>query len=82
MEFKLEFDLIVPVGYFDMIELIKNFKFVMTDSGGLQKEALFFKMFCITLRDETDRIEMVNHEFNVFVGSDKDRILSEAKNAT
>jgi len=75
----LNFKTIDPVGYFDMIQLIKNSEFVITDSGGLQKEAFFFKKFCITLRDETEWIELVNHEFNVVVGSDKDRILSEAK---
>jgi len=76
---KIEFDLIDPVGYFDMIQLIKNSEFVMTDSGGLQKEAFFFKKFCITLRDETEWIELVNYEFNVLVGTNKERILSEAK---
>lgn len=43
-----------PVGYFEMIWLLQNCSFVMTDSGGLQKEAFFFKKQCITLRDETE----------------------------
>lgn len=76
----LHFKPIDPVGYFDMIQLIKNSEFVMTDSGGLQKEAFFFKKFCITLRDETEWIELAEHGFNAIVGANQDQILSEAKN--
>ena len=75
----LHFKPIDPVGYFDMIQLIKNSEFVMTDSGGLQKEAFFFKKFCITLRDETEWVELTEHGFNVVAGANQDRILSEAK---
>lgn len=77
---QLQFEPISPVGYFDMIQLIKNSEFVMTDSGGLQKEAFFFKKFCITMRDETEWVELVDKGFNVVVGADKDKILLEAKN--
>jgi UDP-GlcNAc3NAcA epimerase len=68
-------ELIDPVGYFDMIELIKNATLVMTDSGGLQKEAYFFNKFCITLRDETEWVELVENNFNRLVGADKEEIL-------
>jgi UDP-GlcNAc3NAcA epimerase len=65
-----------PVGYLEMVWLLKNCKFVMTDSGGLQKEAFFFKKQCITLRDETEWIELVELGFNVIAGSNSQNILS------
>ena len=71
----LKFDVIDPVGYFDMLELLKNCAVVMTDSGGVQKEAYFFKKPCITLRDETEWTELVEEGFNEVVGSDYNRIL-------
>ena len=63
-----------PVGYFDMIELLKHAKIVMTDSGGLQKEAYFFKKPCITLRDETEWIELVSAGVNLLTGTSKKAI--------
>lgn len=68
-------DIIDPVGYFDMLELIKNCRMVMTDSGGLQKEAYFFKKFCITLRDETEWKELVDAGVNFIAGADTSSIL-------
>jgi UDP-GlcNAc3NAcA epimerase len=53
-----EFIPITPVGYFDVIELLKHCKFVMTDSGGMQKEAYFFNKGCFTLRNETEWTEL------------------------
>ena len=70
--------IIDPVGYFDMIELIKNSSLVMTDSGGLQKEAYFFSRFCITLRDETEWTELVENGFNYLVGADREKIVTIA----
>ncbi len=70
---EVKFKIIQPVGYFDMIELIKNSSLIMTDSGGLQKEAFFLKKNCVTLRDETERIELVNQNFNVLVEQKKIR---------
>jgi len=66
---------IEPVGYLQMVWLIKNAKLIMTDSGGLQKEAFFFHKHCITLRDETEWIELIENRFNVLAGADKERIL-------
>lgn len=66
---------IEPVGYLEMIYLLKNCDLVITDSGGLQKEAYFFNKYCITMRDETEWIELVNNGFNKLVGSDKDQIV-------
>lgn len=75
----LHFESIEPVGYFDMLELLKKAKLVMTDSGGLQKEAYFFSKPCITLRDETEWIELVHGGYNVIVGADKNKIVRSVK---
>lgn len=65
-----------PVGYLNMVWLIDNCELVMTDSGGLQKEAFFFGKPCIILRDETEWVELIEHKFNVLVGADKEKIVS------
>ncbi len=70
-----EFDIIDPVGYFDMIRLLRACTLVMTDSGGLQKEAFFFEKFCITMRDQTEWVELVDHGVNWVVGANKEKIL-------
>ena len=62
---KPEFLLIDPVGYLEMIYLINHSKMILTDSGGLQKEAYFFKKPCVTLRDETEWIELVDSGANI-----------------
>jgi len=63
-----------PVGYFDMLELESACDFIVTDSGGVQKEAYFFKKPCITLRDETEWVETIKAGANVLVGADGERI--------
>ncbi|MCF7814618.1 MAG: UDP-N-acetylglucosamine 2-epimerase (non-hydrolyzing) [Candidatus Cloacimonetes bacterium] len=68
--------IIDPVGYLEMIYLLKNCKLVMTDSGGLQKEAFFFHKPCVTLRDETEWVELVENNFNKIAGSDFTKILN------
>ena len=68
-----------PVGYLEMVWLLKNCKMVMTDSGGLQKEAYFFGKYCVTMRDETEWVELVENGFNLLAGSDHDRILQSVK---
>jgi len=73
--------IIDPVGYLDMVWLITNCELVMSDSGRLQKEAFFFHKPCITLRDETEWVELVEHNFNILVGADKEKILEVYKNA-
>jgi len=65
-----EFKLIDPVGYFDMIMLLKSCELVITDSGGVQKEAFFFGKHCITLREQTEWVELVENGFNILAGSD------------
>lgn len=69
-----EFKLIDPVGYFDMIMLLKNCELVITDSGGVQKEAFFFGKHCITLREQTEWVELVENGFNILVGSDGSKL--------
>ena len=71
--------IIDPVGYFDMLTLLENCKAVFTDSGGLQKEAYFFHKPCITLRDETEWIELVEYGFNRLVGAKRDKIIGTEK---
>ena len=78
-DLKLELKTISPVGYFDMIELIKNADLVMTDSGGLQKEAYFFKKPCITMREQTEWVELIEAGVNVLVGSNYDQIVAAAE---
>ena len=75
----LKNDVIPPVGYFDMLELIKNSSLIMTDSGGLQKEAYFFHKQCITLRDETEWVELVEAGVNSVVGSSYEKIIKSYK---
>jgi len=75
---KTEFDVIEPVGYLDMISLLKNCKFVMTDSGGMQKEAYFFKKQCITMREQTEWTELIENGWNTIVGADRNKILNSA----
>ena len=72
--------IIDPVGYLEMIWLISNCSLVMTDSGGLQKEAYFFGKPCLTLRDETEWVELIDIGANILVGHDKDKILETYKN--
>ena len=79
-EIDVEFTIIEPVGYLEMVWLIDNCDLVMTDSGGLQKEAFFFEKPCITLRDETEWVELVDNGFNVLAGADKNRIIELYEN--
>jgi UDP-GlcNAc3NAcA epimerase len=71
------FATIDPVGYFDMITLLKSCRLVFTDSGGVQKEAFFFGKQCITLREETEWTELVDNGFNILAGSDE-QLITEA----
>ena len=71
---KLKF--IPPVGYIDMLILEQNAKAIITDSGGIQKEAYFFGVPCITMRSETEWVETVEAGWNVVVGADRGKIVN------
>lgn len=66
--------LIPAVGFLDMIELERNARLVLTDSGGVQKEAFFFSKPCVILRPETEWVELVEHGQAVLAGADASRI--------
>ena len=79
-EINLDFNSVDPVGYLEMIYLLKNCEYVLSDSGGLQKEAYFFKKSCLILREETEWKELVEHGPNQIVGAEYDRIINAASN--
>jgi UDP-GlcNAc3NAcA epimerase len=65
---------IEPVSYINMINLELNAKIILTDSGGVQKEAYFAKTPCITLREQTEWEELVTTKMNVLTGLDLNKI--------
>lgn len=70
---------IEPVGYLQMIWLISNSQFIITDSGGLQKEAYFLGKRCLVTRNETEWVELLNNDFNILVSADRQRIIDGAE---
>ena len=68
-----------PVGYMDMVALTSSARLVLTDSGGLQKEAYWLGIPCITMRDETEWLETVTSGWNTLVGADAERIIDAVR---
>jgi len=77
-EFRLStsVNVIDPVGYIDILNLIRNSKLVLTDSGGLQKEAFYFKKHTVLMREQTEWVELDEHGYLIIAGSDKNKIIS------
>lgn len=76
MGLQLAFEPLEPVSYLSMVHFLKYCECVLTDSGGLQKEAYFFRKPCLTMRDETEWVELVDAGVNQLVGADR-RIIVE-----
>jgi UDP-GlcNAc3NAcA epimerase len=74
--------LIDPLGYLEMVALVDSARLVLTDSGGLQKEAYWLGVPCLTIRNETEWIETVQSGWNVLVGPDPARIAKAVKSFT
>lgn len=68
-----------PLSYLKFIKLLSHAKKILTDSGGIQKEAYILKVPCITLRDNTEWIETVEDGWNLLVGIDRERIVRMAR---
>ena len=71
--------IISPVGYLDMLVLEQNARTILTDSGGMQKEAYFFGVPCVTMRTETEWMETVEAGWNIVVGADRAKIVEAVK---
>ena len=71
--------LVEPLGYFDMVSLSRSARLILTDSGGLQKEAYWLGVPCITLRDETEWVETVAAGWNTLTGADSGKILQTVR---
>jgi UDP-N-acetylglucosamine 2-epimerase (non-hydrolysing) len=67
--------MIPPVSYLEMLLLEGRARFILTDSGGVQKEAYFLKVPCITLRDETEWQETLENNCNVLAGCSEDKVM-------
>lgn len=74
--------IIPPASFFEIIELERHARLVMTDSGGVQKEAFFFARPCVILRPETEWVEIVEHKAGILADADYDRILNAYQELT
>ena len=76
LELPEQVKVIPPVGYTDILALETNADCILTDSGGIQKEAYLLGTRCLTLREETEWVETVEVGWNILVGSDPERIIA------
>ena len=67
--------IIEPASFLDIVQLEQNSSLIITDSGGVQKEAYFYNKACVILREETEWIEIVESGSAICAGADKDRII-------
>ena len=74
----LDVQVIDPVGYLEMVDLLRRCALVLTDSGGVQKEAFFFGKACVTMRDQTEWVELVEVGANTLVGAEAKAIQQAA----
>lgn len=81
IDFSDNVKIIDPVSYLEMILLLKNCRKILTDSGGLQKEAYFLKKQCITLRNETEWTETLENNWNFIVGANTNLIIEKTKDS-
>jgi UDP-GlcNAc3NAcA epimerase len=79
LEFANCVKVIQPVSYLEMVVLENNARLILTDSGGVQKEAYWLSVPCITLRDETEWVETVESGWNTLAGADKCRIIDSVR---
>ncbi len=79
LDLVLNVEVIPPQGYLEMLWLLDHCGIVVTDSGGVQKEAFFFNKPCVTARDQTEWVELIDTDANVLVGADGNKLINEVK---
>lgn len=75
-EFPANVEIIDPVSFLDMVILEKNASLIITDSGGVQKEAFFYGVPCVTVREESEWMETVASGWNILAGADADKLVA------